>query len=158
MFYNSRTRKSSAIRRAVTIRFLSLLVAGVLLIYPMIQSVTYAQGSEEQTITQIAQQVATANPNTSQEEIEQTIEQIATQTSEAGGDVEQAITQIAQQIASNPSGPVSQSITQIAQQIAAGETDNVNQAITQIAQQTAQAGNTAQQNNTGCNSTCIGIR
>jgi hypothetical protein len=108
MFYNSRTTTSSTIRRAVTIRFLSLLVAGVLLVYPMIQSITHAQGNQEQTITQIAQQVATANPDTSQEEIKQTIEQIATQTAEAGGDVEQDITQIAQQLASNPSGPISQ--------------------------------------------------
>jgi hypothetical protein len=79
MLYNSRTRKSPVGRRAVTtISTLSLLVAGVLLTYPTMQSVTYAQGNEEQTITQIAQQVATVNPGTSQEKIEQTMQQIAT--------------------------------------------------------------------------------
>src|SRR5829696_6516167 len=143
MFSNDKINMYYSISHRTTWLF-ALSIAGLLITFPEVQSLADAQLDDDQTITQIAQQVAAENPNTSQGEIEQTIQQIATQTSEAGGDPEQAILQVAQQVASSPSGPVSQSITQIAQQFASGETSSADQAITQIAQQTAQGGNIAQ--------------
>jgi hypothetical protein len=76
--------------------------------------------------------------------VEQTITQIATQLAGLGGNINQAITQLAQQIASNPNGAVTQKITQIAQQFAAGNSNCANQAINQVAAQTAQGNNIVQ--------------
>ena len=69
-----------------------------------------------QTISQIANQIVTANPGLDTNKVSQTLEQLASQTAATGeagaGDVNQIITQIANQVAANPKGPVAQNIIQ----------------------------------------------
>ena len=72
-----------------------------------------------QEISQIANQLVTANPGIDSNKVSQTLEQLASQTAATGegsGDVNQIITQIADQVATNPKGPVAQNILQQAQQ------------------------------------------
>jgi hypothetical protein len=62
-----------------------------------------------QTISQIANQIATANPGLDTNKVSQTLEQVASQTASGGegaGDVNQIISQIANQVAANPKGPI----------------------------------------------------
>jgi hypothetical protein len=108
-----RIYKKHRTRKEKFILPLAILVAGVLLIFPATQRTSYAQNGVDQTITQIAQQIASADPNTNEGDVQQTIQQIATQTANSGGDANQAITQVAQQVASNPTGPVTHNRLQL---------------------------------------------
>ena len=92
-----------------------------------------------QEITQIADQITTANPGIDANTVTQTLQQLASQSADqgAGGDVNQIITQIASQVAANPTGAVAQNILQQAQQEAVSLEGPTNQQITQIAEQLA---------------------
>jgi hypothetical protein len=103
----------------------------------------------DQVATQIANSSAEAQTTEDSEEagastIEQTIEQIALQTAQVGGNANQIINQIAQQVASNPTGPIAQAIQQLAKQYAEGNTDEVQQAAKQIGTQIAKGQNIQQ--------------
>ena len=103
----------------------------------------------DQVATQIANSSTEAQSTGDSEEagastIEQTIQQIALQTAQDGGNADQIITQIAQQVASNPKGPVAQAIQQLAKQYAQGNIDEVRQATTQIGSQIAKGQNIQQ--------------
>jgi hypothetical protein len=103
----------------------------------------------DQVATQIANSSAEAQTTEDSEEagastIEQTIEQIALQTAQVGGNANQIINQIAQQVASNPKGPIAQAIQQLAKQYAEGNTDEVQQAAKQIGTQIAKGQNIQQ--------------
>ena len=103
----------------------------------------------DQVATQIANSSTEAQSTGDSEEagastIEQTIQQIALQTAQDGGNADQIITQIAQQVASNPKGPVAQAIQQLAKQYAQGNIDEVRQATAQIGSQVAKGQNIQQ--------------
>jgi hypothetical protein len=117
----------------------------VLGIVPAFQLSTFAQQPEtEQTIDQIASQVAEAQGGDG-DEIRQVLEQLADQVAEntSSNIADQAITQLGSQVASSEEGQVSQSIFQLAQQQAIADeegddNDDVGQAIAQIAEQVAE--------------------
>ncbi len=94
-----------------------------------------------QAISQIANQIATANPGLDTNKVSQTLEQLASQTASGGagaGDVNQIISQIANQVAANPKGTIAQNIIQHAQQEAVSSLQGpITQQITQIAEQLA---------------------
>ena len=103
----------------------------------------------DQVATQIANSSTEAQSTGDSEEagastVEQTIQQIALQAAQVGGNADQIINQIAQQVASNPKGPVAQAILQIAKQYAEGNTDEVRQATAQIGTQIAKGQNIQQ--------------
>ncbi len=103
----------------------------------------------DQVATQIANSSTEAQSTGDSEEagastIEQTIQQIALQTAQDGGNADQTIIQIAQQVASNPKGPVAQAIQQLAKQYAQGNIDEVRQATAQIGTQIAKGQNIQQ--------------
>ena len=103
----------------------------------------------DQVATQIANSSTEAQSTGDSEEagastIEQTIQQIALQTAQVGGNADQTITQLAQLVSSNPNGPVAQAIQQLAKQYAQGNTDEVRQATTQIGTQIAKGQNIQQ--------------
>jgi hypothetical protein len=118
------------------------------------QSIEKAAGVDaiqqiDQVATQIANSSTEAQSTGDSEEagastIEQTIQQIALQTAQDGGNADQIITQIAQQVASNPKGPVAQAIQQLAKQYAQGNIDEVRQATAQIGSQVAKGQNIQQ--------------
>src|SRR5215212_930884 len=103
----------------------------------------------DQVATQIANSSTEAQSTGDSEEagastIEQTIQQIALQTAQVGGNADQTITQLAQLVSNNPNGPVAQAIQQLAKQYAQGNTDEVRQATTQIGTQIAKGQNIQQ--------------
>src|SRR5919112_456310 len=103
----------------------------------------------DQVATQIANSSTEAQSTGDSEEagastIEQTIQQIALQTAQVGGNADQTITQLAQLVSNNPKGPVAQAIQQLAKQYAQGNTDEVRQATTQIGTQIAKGQNIQQ--------------
>jgi hypothetical protein len=103
----------------------------------------------DQVATQIANSSTEAQSTGDSEEagastVEQTIQQIALQAAQVGGNADQIINQIAQQVANNPKGAVAQAILQIAKQYAEGNTDEVRQATAQIGTQIAKGQNIQQ--------------
>jgi hypothetical protein len=90
-----------------------------------------------QVIKQIAQQVASANPGTTANHVQQILVQLAKQTAQISDQSTaiQVIKQIGSQVSSFPKGRVSQALIQIAKQQAAGNTTLVTQVMQQAAQQ-----------------------
>ena len=96
------------------------------------------------TINQIAQRVASTNPDTNPVQVQQILVQLAKQSAQTASK-EQAIEEIRQiysQVTIYPFGTVSQSLSNFAQQLASG--DNVAYIIEQIIQQKARGKNISQ--------------
>nr|MDQ3970703.1 hypothetical protein [Thermoproteota archaeon] len=96
------------------------------------------------TINQIAQRVASTNPDTNPVQVQQILVQLAKQSAQTASK-EQAIEEIRQiysQVTIYPFGTVSQSLSNFAQQLASG--DNVAYIIEQIIQQKARSKNISQ--------------
>jgi hypothetical protein len=96
-----------------------------------------------QVIKQVAQQVASANPDTNATHVQQILVQLAKQTAQTASQEQaiQEIRQISSQIAKYPFGPLSQVLSHFAQQVASGNS-NVVQIVQQTVQEKASSGGT----------------